>query len=132
MIALHRDQAVIDACALVIAELQELTPSLVFASVITSDGFEITHAPANSFNSERLASMTSSVQALGDAVARELAMGSNGYVVMALDGGNLLQIRVPGQRVILAALFNNQELLGKGLAVSRRAVDRLGALLAAL
>jgi len=132
MTAFHREQAVIDACDAVIAELRELAPSLVFASVITDDGFEVTHAPSNAFDNGRLASMTSSVQALGDAVARELALGSNEYVVIALESGNLLQLRVPGQPVILAAVFDNHELLGKGLSVSRRGVERLGALLAAL
>jgi predicted regulator of Ras-like GTPase activity (Roadblock/LC7/MglB family) len=132
MTAIHHEPAVIDACATVIRELRELAPSLVFASVITDDGFEVAHGPNDAFDSGRLASMTSSVQALGDAVARELAMGANEYVVMALAGGHLLQLRVPEQPLILAALFDNHELLGKGLSVSRRSVERLGALLAAL
>ena len=129
---LHRDPAVVDACSTVIAEMREVAPSLVFASVITDDGFEVTHAPSNAFDNGRLASMTSSVQALGDAVARELALGSNEYVVIALESGNLLQLRVPGQPVILAALFDNHELLGKGLSVSRRGVERLATMLAAI
>ena len=129
---LHHDPAVVDACSTVIAEMREVAPSLVFASVITDDGFEVTHAPANALDNDRLASMTSSVQALGDAVARELAMGANEYVVMALAGGHLLQLRVPGQPVILAALFDNHELLGKGLSVSRRGVERLATMLAAI
>ncbi len=130
MTAIHHDQNVIDACAAAIAELRDLAPSLVFASVITDDGFEVTHAPSNALDSDRLASMTSSVQALGDAVARELAMGENEYVVIALARGYLLQLRVPGHPVILAAVFDSHELLGKGLSVSRRGVERLSALLA--
>lgn len=127
MSALHHDQTVIDACAAAIAELRDLAPSLLFASVITEDGFEVTHNTNRQVDSGRLASMTSSVQALGDAVARELAMGGNEYVVIALESGHLLQLRIPGHPLILAAVFDNHELLGKALSVSRRGVERLAA-----
>ena len=128
MTSIHRQQSVIDACNAVITEMRDLAPSLVFASVITEDGFEVTHL-GGSFDSGRLASMTSSVQALGDAVARELVMGQSGYVVIAGESGHMLQLRVTGQSLILAALFDNHELLGKALATSRRGVQRLSELL---
>ena len=130
MTSIHREPDAIEACTVVIAEMRELAPSLVFASVITDDGFEVAHAPRGAFDSGRLASMTSSVQALGDAVARELAMGASNYVLIATETGHLLQIRVPGQPVILAALFDDHEMLGKALSISRRGVEKLSALLA--
>lgn len=129
MIPLHRQPVAIDSCTAVITEMRELAPSLVYASVITEDGFEITHTPDGTFDGGRLASMTSSVQALGDAVTRELAMGVSGYVVIAAEKGHLLQLRVPGHPLILAALFDDHELLGKALAVSRRGVEKLATLL---
>ena len=130
MSGLHREQPVIDACTAALAELRDVTPSMLFAAVITDDGFEVTHVGGNAVDSGRLASMTSSVQGLGDAVARELAMGGNEYVVIALESGHMLQLRIPGQPLILAAVFDNHELLGKALGVSRSAVQRLSTLLA--
>ena len=127
MNALHQDQTVIDACAAAIAELRDVAPSTLYAAVITDDGFEVTHVGGSAVDSGRLASMASSVQALGDAVARELAMGANQYVVMALESGHMLQLRIPGHPLILAAVFDNHELLGKALSVSRRGVERLAA-----
>jgi uncharacterized protein len=132
MTSLHLNPAAIAEGDRVIAEMRALAPSMVFASLITEDGFEVTHAPAGSFDNDRLASMSSSVQALSDAVARELAMGESDYVVIATKSSHLLQLRVPGQRVILAALFDDMETLGKALSTARRGVERLAALLAAI
>lgn len=132
MTAIHKNDEAIGQCATVIAEMQDVAPSLVFASVITDDGFEVVHSPRSGFDGGRLASMTSSVQALGDAVARELAMGASGYVVIAAESAHLLQLRVPGQPVILAALFDDTETLGKALSVSRRGVERLSSLLSSI
>ena len=129
MTALHHNETAIAVGDAVLAEMSELAPSLVYAALITDDGFEITHAPRGGVEGSRLASMTSSVQALSDAVARELAMGDSDYVVIAAKGGHLLQLRVAGHGVILAALFDTMEMLGKALSISRRGAEQLAATL---
>jgi predicted regulator of Ras-like GTPase activity (Roadblock/LC7/MglB family) len=128
--SIHRDQRAIDSARTALRELREVAPSLVFASVVTDDGFEVVHVPDNADQTDRFASMTSSVQALGEAVTRELSIGSTGYVVIAAENGHVLQLRVTGHELILAALFDTHETLGKALASSRRCVERLAALLA--
>ena len=127
MSAIHRDPLAIEVGAAALAELRELAPSLVFAMIVTDDGFELAHAPQNSIDGGRFGSMTSSVQALSEAVTRELNIGSSGYVVIAADEGHVLQLRVPGHPLILAALFDNHETLGKALSISRRCALALAA-----
>ncbi|MGV8886273.1 MAG: roadblock/LC7 domain-containing protein [Microbacteriaceae bacterium] len=129
MTSLHRDPRAIEIGVAALAELRELAPSLVFAAIISDDGFELAHVPQNSIDVGRFGSMTSSVQALSDAVTRELSIGTSGYVVIASEKGHVLQLRVPGYPLILAALFDTHEMLGKALASSRRCAQRLVELL---
>lgn len=125
MTALHRSPEAVAHGFAALTELRELAPSLVYAAIVTDDGFELTHVPENGIDRGRIASMTSSVQALGEAVARELSIGGAGYVVISAEKGYVLQQRIPGQPLILAALFDTHEMLGKGLSLSRRITERL-------
>ena len=126
--AVHGDPAAIAAGERVLADLRDVCPSLVYAMLVTDDGFEIVRVPAAS-DGGRFASMASSMQALGDAVARELAIGSSDYLVIASPTGHVIQRRVPGHPIVLSALFDDDETLGKGLSVSRAAAEKLSALL---
>lgn len=125
-IALHKDPAVVAAGLEVLVALRDVCPSLVHAALVTDDGFEIVRVPEGG-DGGRFASMASSMQALGDAVARELAMGASDYVVIASPTGHVVQRRVPGSAVVLSALFDDDETLGKALAVSRSSVEKLSA-----
>lgn len=124
MTAPHRDPDTVEACARALAELKDTCPSLVFASLVTDDGFEIVSSPS-SHDDGRLASMSSSVQALADAVAREMAVGVSEYMIIAAESGHIIQRRVPGHQIVLAALFDHHETLGKALSVSRVTAERL-------
>jgi predicted regulator of Ras-like GTPase activity (Roadblock/LC7/MglB family) len=73
--------------------------------------------------------MASSVQALSEAVARELEIGGAPYVIIASEAGHVIQLRVPGQELVLAALFDADETLGKALSTSRLAAEKLAAAL---
>ena len=133
MSSVHRDPEAIAIGTAALRLIRELAPSLVFASLLTDDGFELAHAPENtSTDSGRFASMSSSVQALSEAVTRELAIGTSEYVVIASAQGHVVQMRVPGQELILAALFDTHELLGKALSISKRSAEQLGTQLAAV
>jgi predicted regulator of Ras-like GTPase activity (Roadblock/LC7/MglB family) len=125
--SIHQEPRAIELGTFALTELRELAPSLVFATIVTDDGFELVHAPHNSFEAGRFGSMSSSVQALSEAVTRELHIGESGYVVIAAEKGHVLQLRIPGHPLILAALFDTAETLGKALASSRRTAERLGA-----
>ena len=125
MNAVHRDPEAIALGLAALVEMRVIAPSLVFASILTDDGFELTHAPDSAIDGGRFASMTSSVQALSEAVTRELHIGASEYVVIASSAGHVLQMRIPGQPLILAALFDTHEMLGKALSTSRRCAELL-------
>lgn len=135
MTALHKDADVVALAADALAGLRELCRSLVYATVLTDDGFEVAHAAAGAggaVDDGRMASMASSIQALGDAVARELGIGESDYVVLASERGHVIQRRVAGRPLVLAALFDDDETLGKALSISRVATERLARALEAL
>lgn len=127
--ALHRDAALIEHGTAVLREMRELGSSLVYAVVLTDDGFEVVHLPAARFGDSspdgRLASMASSIQGLSEAVTRELGIGDTRSVTIASDHGHVVQLRVPGHPLVLAALFDDDETLGKALALTRRSAEKL-------
>jgi predicted regulator of Ras-like GTPase activity (Roadblock/LC7/MglB family) len=121
----HKDPDVIERGTAALAELREACRSLVFASLITEDGFEIVRTPTADGEDGRLASMTSSVQALADAVSRELHLGESEFVIIASEAGHVIQRRVPGQPIVFAGVFDTDETLGKALSISRLTTERL-------
>jgi uncharacterized protein len=125
----HLDPVVIDAGRDALAGMPELARSLVYAALLTDDGFEIAHHPTSRGADSRFASMASSAQALGEAVVRELHIGDSRYVVMAAEHGHVVQRRVAGTNIVLAALFDADETLGTALSVTRLAADRMSSLL---
>lgn len=127
----HQDTWIIDVAGRELAALAASAGSLVSASLLSDDGFEITRTTSGpDIDGNRFASMSSSIQALSEAVVRELTMGTSEYVIIAADRGHLVQMRVPGQTIVLAALFGTDEMLGKALTLSRRAAQSIGQALA--
>jgi predicted regulator of Ras-like GTPase activity (Roadblock/LC7/MglB family) len=129
MTAAHRDERVIGFGTEVLEHIKDTCRSLVYAAVLTDDGFEVVSLASARVAGSRMASMSSSMQALGDAVARELQLGTSEYIIIATPGGYVIQLRVPGQTLVMSAMFGNSETLGKALAVSRQAANRLAALI---
>lgn len=128
----HLDPAVVDAGRRTLSEMAELGTSLRSAILVTEDGFEIVRrAGAAEGEGGRFASMSSSIQALSDAVARELSLGESDYVIIASKLGHVIQLRVEGTDIVLAALFDTHETLGKALATIRFSARRMAELLAA-
>jgi len=127
-LAPHQDPAVIELGRAELAAVRDTATSLVTASLLSDDGFEIVRvADASSSDGARFASMASSIQALSEAVARELTMGASEYVIIAAERGHLIQMRIPGSTIVLAALFDTDEMLGKALTLSRRCAARIAA-----
>jgi uncharacterized protein len=129
---LHRDEALIAQGRRVLEEMNELSLSLRYAALLTDDGFEIVHIAGTGTSDGRFATMASSIQALSEAVARELVIGTSKYVIVAADDGYVIQQRVPGQTIVLGALFGNEETLGKALSISRLSVEKMATHLASV
>ena len=126
----HRDPAVITAAYDALAALRELLPSLVMGILVTDDGFEIARtdaslAPATPSGDHRLASMASSMQALSEAVARELALGTTRLSLIDANEGRAVFRRVDGHPIVLAAVVGDDESLGRATSITKRAVEIL-------
>lgn len=125
IVATHLDPTYISRGELALSGLKELAPSLAYATILTEDGFSVVSVEGNAVDSNRFASMASSTQALADAVARELQLGDNEFVIVAAQQGHVVQVRVDGHPLVLAALFTDKETIGKSLAAARRTARRL-------
>ena len=119
---LHRDPATITHGSAALLQLRDLCSSLTYATLLTDDGFEVTSLGGAEIATARMASMASSMQALGDAVTRELHIGTADYIIIAAERGYVIQLRVPGQQLVLSALFDADETVGKALSGARVAV----------
>jgi len=124
--SIHLNEVVVEAAAASLQQLSEQARSLKYAVVITDDGFELAHWPTSKSASNTMASMVSSIQALSEAVARELAMGNSKYVVLAVDEGQMVQLRVQGHHIVVGAVFDALENLGVALRLSTMAAESLG------
>ncbi|AKM11786.1 hypothetical protein AB433_11805 [Croceicoccus naphthovorans] len=106
----------------------DLCRSLRYATILTDDGFEVASLSGEDNQNRRMASMASSMQALGDAVARDLRIGGSEYIIIAAETGYVIQLRVPEHMMVLAAHFDSAETVGKALSVARLAVSNMRAL----
>ncbi len=115
----QNDPVVTEAAASILAQMKANSVSLVYAAFLTDDGFDVARLPSRVTDGPRFASMASSMQALSDAVAHELRIGSSEYLIISSGKGYVIQLRVPGQLMVLSALFDNDATVGAALALTR-------------
>jgi predicted regulator of Ras-like GTPase activity (Roadblock/LC7/MglB family) len=125
---LHTKPAVVKAASALLAEMKDATSSLTYAALLTDDGFDVARLPGET-DGARFAGMASSMQALGDAVAHELKIGTSEYIIIASGKGYVVQLRVPGQELVLSGLFDNDATIGTALAVARSFAQKMADLL---
>jgi hypothetical protein len=125
---LHTKPAVVKAATSLLDEMKSVASSLNYAALLTDDGFDVARLPGQ-IDGARFAGMASSMQALGDAVAHELKIGTSEYIIIASGKGYVVQLRVPGQELVLSALFDNDATIGSALAISRSYAQKMADLL---
>lgn len=102
----HRDPATIAAVERGLDELSARCSMLIVAIVLTDDGFEVARSAGEPDpRDQRLASMGSTLQALGEAVARELKLGETGHVAVAGARGSMIVRRIGELPFVLVAVF---------------------------
>ncbi|MEO8261637.1 MAG: roadblock/LC7 domain-containing protein [Pseudolysinimonas sp.] len=126
---LHMKPAVVKAAETLLVDMRAATSSLSYAALLTDDGFDVARFPAKT-DGARFAGMASSMQALGDAVTHELSIGASEYLIIASGKGHVVQLRVPGQELVLSALFDNDATVGHALAITRTFAQKMAGLLA--
>ena len=128
MTGLHTKPAVVKAASALLDDMKNASSSLSYAAFLTDDGFDVARLPGQT-DGTRFAGMASSMQALGDAVAQELKIGDSDYLIIASRKGHVIQLRVPGQELVLSALFDNDATVGHALAIARTFAERMAGLL---
>jgi hypothetical protein len=125
---LHTKPAVVKAASGLLDEMKGSSSSLTYAALLTDDGFDVARLPGQT-DGTKFAGMASSMQALGDAVAHELKIGDSEYLIIASGKGHVIQLRVPGQELVLSALFDNDATVGHALAITRTFAEKMSDLL---
>ncbi|QNO38336.1 roadblock/LC7 domain-containing protein [Protaetiibacter sp. SSC-01] len=124
-LALHRDPVVVSAAKAALAGLAAACRTVRAASVLTDDGFTIARIP-QAGSGERLASMASTLQALTDAVVRELRIGTTDHVQLVASEGAVVVRRVGDRPCAMVAVFDEppgvEELADLEAASARLAV----------
>lgn len=123
----HRDPEVVSAAGAALAHLAAACRAVRAATVLTDDGFEIARVPSTG-GGARLASMASTLQALADAVARELRIGPSEHVQLAAAHGAVVVLRVGTRPCALVAVLDDHPGVDD-LAELQTAAERLDAAL---
>ncbi len=125
---LHTKPEVVKAASELLEDMRQAAASLNYAALLTDDGFDVARLPGPT-DGARFAGMASSMQALGDAVTHELKIGDSEYIIIASGKGYVVQLRVPGQELVLSGFFDNDATIGSALAVARSYAQKMADIL---
>jgi predicted regulator of Ras-like GTPase activity (Roadblock/LC7/MglB family) len=103
-----------------LAEFVAANPDVTLAVVTSGDGFEITAHPQLPM-AQRIAAMSSSLQALSEAIAREAGLGHSRNLIIETDSGTIVVLGIPDimPRLSLAVVASGNEILGRLLWAAR-------------
>lgn len=101
--------------------LVDTTPGVTFAVLTTGDGFEIAAHPHGVSTAQRLAAMSSSLQALSEAMVNETGLAGIRSLVIESHGGTIIVLGVGNltPRLSLTVVARGDETLGRLLWASR-------------
>jgi predicted regulator of Ras-like GTPase activity (Roadblock/LC7/MglB family) len=100
----------------------------VTLAVLTSgDGFEIAAHPRDLPMAQRIAAMSSSLQALSEAIVREAGLNKSRNLIIETDGGTIVVLGIANTtpRLSLAVVASGNEILGRLLWASRNCCTQL-------
>ncbi|MET0536157.1 MAG: roadblock/LC7 domain-containing protein [Steroidobacter sp.] len=101
-------------------------PDVTLAVLTSGDGFEVASYPAAQPITPRIAAMSSSMQALSEALTREAGLANNRNLIIETDDGTVMIMGVAGTpRLSLAIVAKKGELLGKLLWAARNLSKKL-------
>jgi predicted regulator of Ras-like GTPase activity (Roadblock/LC7/MglB family) len=95
--------------------------AIKLAVLTTSDGHEIAAYPERPVVTQRVAAMSSSLQALSDAIVREASLGNGRNLIIESDAGLIVILGLAGfaPRASLAVLASGTGILGQLLWAAR-------------
>jgi predicted regulator of Ras-like GTPase activity (Roadblock/LC7/MglB family) len=116
-------------CERGLADLVQAATGVDTALIATPDGFEVAYmARVRTVDAARLAAMSSSMLALGDAMARELKFKTCTQIMLEATGGFLLVSALPCARaeLVLSALAPTTSTLGMAMVAMRKCAKAIG------
>jgi uncharacterized protein len=115
------DPAVVRAAMSHLESFATSNAGVLLTVLTTSDGFEVAAYPADSATAARIAAMSSSIQALSEALAREAGLSANRSLILETDTGTVVVLGLAdtSPKMSLAVIATGSELLGKLLWATR-------------
>lgn len=115
------DPALVRAATAHLQAFSNSNPGVLLALLTSSDGFEVAAHPADSDTAARVAAMSSSIQALSEALAREAGLSGSRSLIVETDTGTVVVLGLPqcSPPMSLAVVATGKELLGKLLWASK-------------
>jgi uncharacterized protein len=115
------DPAVVRAATLQLESFANANAGVLLTVLTTSDGFEVAAYPADSATAARIAAMSSSIQALSEALTREAGLSANRSLILETDTGTVVVVGLAetSPKMSLAVVATGSELLGKLLWATR-------------
>jgi uncharacterized protein len=118
---------VASVCAAALQELRATTPGVDSATIATGDGFTVASTLGKRDDADKVAAMTSSMNALGAALARQTGRGTPSNFVLEASGGKvaMLDLLDGHERLVLTVVTNDAAILGHLLWSCRAAGERI-------
>ena len=115
------DPAIVRAASLHLEAFATANTGVLLTVLTSSDGFEVAAHPADNATTARIAAMSSSIQALSEALSREAGLSGSRSLMVETETGTVLVIGLTASplRLSLAVVATSSELLGKLLWASR-------------
>lgn len=111
---------VVESAQRQLVEFVAANPDVKLAVVTSGDGFEVAAHPHLPM-AQRIAAMSSSLQALSEAIAREAGLGRSRNLILETDNGTIVVLGIPNisPRLSLAVVASGSEILGRLLWATR-------------
>ena len=114
-------------CQLHLEHLVSNTTGITAALVATADGFEVASVTRDAFSVPKLAAITSSLHALGDAVVSEAGLTNCNNVIIEAHKGKVLLMSIPtaSHSYLLSVICNENAVLGQILYACKECAQRI-------
>jgi predicted regulator of Ras-like GTPase activity (Roadblock/LC7/MglB family) len=108
-------------------DLMDANPPVVLSVLTSGDGFELAAHPARRPHSQRVAAMSSSLQALSEAIVREAGLNNSRSLIIESETGTIVVLGLANitPRISLAVVASGNELLGRLLWAARNCCQSL-------
>jgi uncharacterized protein len=114
-------------CEVYLRRFIATTSGVNAALVVTSDGFEVASVLHSSLSPDKIAAMTSSMLALGEAVLGEANLNNCKNVVIESESGLIIMLSIgdPTKELLLSVITNGHAMLGQVLWAARACCERV-------